>query len=126
MGATDWMDLCQPGWRLSSGDMTSETFRKMALETPGAVESAHMDHPDFRLNGKIFATLGYPEDDYAMIKLTPEEQADFMKRDPAVFSPCAGAWGERGATQVRLKGAKVGILREALALGAKNVSKKKK
>ena len=73
-----------------------------------------MDHPDFRVAGKIFATLGYPEDGWAMVKLTPIEQAMFIKAQPTVFHPCAGVWGRRGATSVRLKAARKLTLRRAL------------
>jgi hypothetical protein len=53
--------------------MTATDFRKLALSFPGTVESAHMHHPDFRIRGKIFATLGYPDDDWGMVKLLPEQ-----------------------------------------------------
>jgi len=55
-------------------DLTADNFRQMALGYPGAVESAHMNHPDFRINGKIFATLGVPDEGCVMAKLTPEQQ----------------------------------------------------
>jgi len=61
-----------------------------------------MNHPDFRIAGKIFASLGYPDDEHAMVKLTPEQQQLFLKKAPKVFTPCAGVWGERGATSVSL------------------------
>ncbi len=73
-----------------------------------------MDHPDFRVAGKIFATLGYPEDGWAMVKLTPIEQEMFIKAHATVFNPCAGAWGRRGATSVRLKAARKHVIRRAL------------
>jgi hypothetical protein len=62
-----------------------------------------MNHPDFRVHGKIFATLGYPDQEWAMVKLTPEQQQSFIRADPEVFDPCSGAWGRRGATSVRLE-----------------------
>ena len=68
--------------------MTAENFRRMALEYPDAVESAHMNHPDFRINGKIFATLGAPDDGCAMVKLTPEQQQAFIQESPRMFFPC--------------------------------------
>src|SRR2546422_9254498 len=83
--------------------MTSNDFRRLALSFPETSESAHMGHPDFRVGGKIFATLGYPDDDRAMVKLTPLEQEMFVKSHPAVFDPCTGVWGRRGATSVRLR-----------------------
>jgi hypothetical protein len=94
--------------------MTSNDFRRIALSFPETEERAHMDHPDFRVAGKIFATLGYPQDGYAMVKLTPIEQQMFVKAQPKVFNPCSGAWGRRGATNVRLRGARTPTLRRAL------------
>src|SRR5689334_13176394 len=76
--------------------MTANKFRSMALEISGAVESSHMNHPDFRIGGKIFATLGYPNDEHGMVKLTPEQQRKYLKKAPGVFHPCAGAWGKGG------------------------------
>jgi hypothetical protein len=73
-----------------------------------------MDHPDFRVAGKLFATLGYPDNDWAMVKLTPIEQEMFVRAQPAVFDPCTGAWGRRGATNVRLKAARKHTVRRAL------------
>src|SRR5580658_5619059 len=103
--------------------MTTDTFRKMALEILGAVESAHMNHPDFRIEGKIFATLrSIDDEDWGMVKLTPEQQRSFMKKAPKVFSPCNGAWGERGATNVHLPTAKKVVLRAALDAAWKNVT----
>lgn len=105
--------------------MTRETFRRLALAVPGAIESAHMGHPAFRIDGKIFATLGYPDDTHGMVKLTPEQQRAFMKVVPNVFSPCAGAWGRAGATAVQLGAAKVGLLRTALDAARQNVTAKR-
>jgi hypothetical protein len=73
-----------------------------------------MEHPDFRVAGKIFATLGYPDDGYAMVKLTPLEQEMFVKAQPGVFLPVTGAWGRRGCTNVRLKAARKPTVRRAL------------
>ena len=75
--------------------MTADQFRRLALSLPEATESAHMGHPDFRVKGKIFATLG-PEEKSGMVKLTPDQQEQFVQAEPDVFDPCAGAWGERG------------------------------
>jgi len=94
--------------------MTANEFRRMALSFPETEERAHMDHPDFRVGGKIFATLGYPEDGWAMVKLTPIEQEMFVKAHPTVFNPCNGAWGRRGATNVQLKAARKQVMRRAL------------
>jgi hypothetical protein len=94
--------------------MTANEFRRLALSLPEAEERAHMDHPDFRVGGKIFATLGYPEDGFAMVKLAPIEQEMFVKAQPTVFKPCNGAWGRRGATNLRLKAARKPLVRRAL------------
>jgi hypothetical protein len=94
--------------------MTPSEFRRLALSFPEATEQSHMDHPDFRVAGKIFATLGYPEQGWAMVKLTPVEQEMFKKSHPTVFVPCAGAWGRRGATSIRLKAARKPTVRRAL------------
>jgi hypothetical protein len=94
--------------------MTANDFRRLALSFPDTEERAHMHHPDFRVAGKIFATLGYPDDGWAMVKLTPLEQEMFVKAQPAVFNPCTGVWGRRGATGVRLKSARKPTLRRAL------------
>ncbi len=82
--------------------MTAQEFRRVALALPEAVEHSHMDHPDFRVRGKIFATLGYPNADFAVVTLRPDQQADFVEAEPEVFVPAKGAWGGRGSTTVRL------------------------
>ncbi|HTD52570.1 MAG TPA: MmcQ/YjbR family DNA-binding protein [Thermoanaerobaculia bacterium] len=94
--------------------MTSNEFRKMALQLPEVVESSHMRHPDFRVGGKIFATLGYPDSDLGMVKLTPDEQELFVQMEPEGFQPVNGGWGRQGATNVHLRSAKKSTVREAL------------
>jgi hypothetical protein len=94
--------------------MTANDFRRLALSFPESEERSHMEHPDFRVAGKIFATLAYPEDGWAMVKLTPVEQEMLVKAQPKVFNPCTGAWGRRGCTNVRLKSARKPTLRRAL------------
>ena len=74
-----------------------------------------MHHPDFRVAGKIFATLGYPDDDWAMIKLSSEKQREFVRSNPNIFRLIKGAWGRHGATNVYLSRAKAGKVREAVA-----------
>ena len=106
--------------------MTPDQFRSIALAIPGAIESSHMNHPDFRISGRIFATLGYPDDQHGMVALTPGQQRSILKKAPSVFSPCAGAWGRQGATSVYLKSARVALLRSALALASANATAKKK
>jgi hypothetical protein len=95
--------------------MTPDDFRKLALSFPETQERAHMNHPDFRVGGKIFATLGYPNADRAMVKLTPVEQEMLVRAEPKVFSPEAGAWGRQGSTRVSLNAAKITSIRSALA-----------
>lgn len=94
--------------------MKPEQFRKIALSFPDAIESSHQGHTDFRVGGKVFATLGYPDDSHGAVMLGPEDQAFFMKIDGAVFSPAAGAWGRNGSTIVMLRDAKAAIVRDAL------------
>jgi hypothetical protein len=83
--------------------MTAAEFRRIALSMPQTSESAHMNHPDFRVDGKIFATLGYPDKDHGMVILPPEEQERFVRTLPMAFAPAKGAWGRRGSTCVRLE-----------------------
>ena len=106
--------------------MTSDEFRKMALEIPTAVEQSHMNHPDFRVAGKIFASLGVPDENWGMVKLTPEQQRTFIEKAPEIFKPCSGAWGRQGATNVYLAAAKATIARAALNAAAKNVASRVK
>ena len=94
--------------------MTANEFRKMALSLPEATEESHMDHPDFRVSGKIFATLGYPNKSYGMVKLTPKQQALFVESEPEVFIPIKGAWGRQGGTNVYLRTVKKESLRKVL------------
>jgi len=105
--------------------MTADKFRSLALEIPGAIESSHMNHPDFRIDGKVFASLGYPDDNHGMVKLTPEQQRTLLKKAPGVFEPCAGAWGRQGSTSVDLTTAKVDMLRAALEAASQNVASKR-
>ena len=95
--------------------MTPNDFRKLALSFPETAERAHMNHPDFRVAGKIFATLSYPNTERAMVKVTPVEQEMLMRAEPNVFSPSSGAWGRQGCTSVNLKAAKKTTVRRALA-----------
>jgi len=103
--------------------MIADDFRKLALSLDGAEERSHMQHPDFRVNGKIFATLGYPDEGWAMVKLTPEQQEMFMKLAPTTFAPVKGSWGTKGATNVNLKKARKTIVKEALVVAHRNLGK---
>jgi hypothetical protein len=95
--------------------VTIDQFRKLALSLPETSESAHMGHPDFRVRGKIFATLGYPDKGSGCCMLTAAQQKRLVTSEPDVFIPAAGAWGRAGATTVRLRSAKVDVVRKALA-----------
>lgn len=105
--------------------MTSQDFRRMALSLPETSEQSHMEHPDFRVGGKIFATLGYPRNGWAMVKLTPEQQDTFMKAEPEVFVPVKGGWGRRGATNVILRAATKTTLRSALVAAWRKTAPKR-
>jgi hypothetical protein len=90
-------------------------FRRIALGMNGAVEGSHMAHPDFRANGKIFATL-YPDNKSGMVKLTPEQQQEFISANPRIFEPASGAWGRQGCTTVKLAAADEYTIGEAMTL----------
>ncbi len=102
--------------------MTPEGFRRLALAMPEATEVGHMGHPDFRVRGRIFATLGYPDAGWAMVKLDLQQQEAFVSAEPEVFIPVKGGWGRRGATNVRLRTARTHSVRVALATAWRNVA----
>lgn len=104
--------------------MTADQFRALALELPEAVEQEHMGHPDFRVGGKIFATLWH-DNTWGMVKLTPQQQAEFVRAAPETFEPVQGAWGAKGATKVLLRRAKAALVRPALLAAWKNTAPKK-
>lgn len=79
-----------------------DDFRRLALAFPGAEESSHMAHPDFRVGGRIFATLGAPSEGYGMVALLPEQQELAIEAEPEAFKPASGAWGRGGSTLVEL------------------------
>jgi len=93
--------------------LTPEDYRRIALSFPGATEGSHMDHPDFRAGGRIFATLWK---DKGVVMLTPEQQVQVVKSNPDVFSPATGGWGRKGATTVQLKGAEESSVRGAMSM----------
>src|ERR1041384_525212 len=101
--------------------MPADQFRRLALVLPEAVESSHMNHPDFRVGGKIFATLS-PDNTWGMVKLTPAQQADFVRSSPAVFEAFPNAWGRRGCTKVHLSAATKSILTPALVAAYGNMA----
>lgn len=90
-------------------------FRRIALSFPGVGDGSHMGHADFRVGGKIFATLGAPDGAWGMVALMPEQQEDFMTLSPDAFKPAAGAWGRGGSTLVRLEAVPAELLEAALA-----------
>ena len=96
--------------------MTSSQFRRIALSLPGAVEISHFGNPDFRVNGRIFATLAYASKGYGTLALTPEQQSGMVEDAPDIFSPGPGGWGRQGATFVRLAKVKADMLEGALRL----------
>jgi hypothetical protein len=102
--------------------MNADEFRRIALALRGSVEGSHQHHPDFRVHGKIYASLGYPEPGWGMVKLTPAQQARFVALHPDCFQCVKGAWGRRGATSINLFGANPTLARRALALAHRNVS----
>lgn len=83
-----------------------------------------MGHADFRVGGKIFATLGYPDEGWGIVKLTPEQQGAAVQGHPGVFVPAAGNWGTGGATTVLLKGIRKEPLRAAILAAWRNVAPK--
>ncbi len=105
--------------------MTAEEFRRLALALPEATEQSHMDHPDFRVGGKIFATLGYPDDARAMVKLLDEQQDALTRARPDIFSAVPGGWGRRGATYVALDAADEAMAYDALLMAWQNTAPKK-
>src|SRR5437762_5186174 len=100
-----------------------EGFRRIALRMVDAIEGAHMGHPDFRVNGRIFATL-HPDHEWGMVKLTPDQQQQFVRQNPTTFMPENGAWGRLGCTRVRLDSVAEDMLGEAMTLAWQNTAKK--
>jgi hypothetical protein len=100
--------------------MTPDDFRRLALALEGAEERAHMGHPDFRVAGRIFATLAHPDKAWGMVKLTPEQQNDIVRAEPAIFMPVNGAWGRKGCTSVSLAAATADVLAPVLGIAWEN------
>ena len=105
--------------------MRPNEFRELALSFPEAIESAHMHHPDFRVGGKIFATLGYPDANSAMVKLSPKEQKEFVRTSPGVFKAVKGSWGRQGATNIDLPVATIDVVRKALTAAWRTTAPKR-
>jgi hypothetical protein len=104
--------------------MPTNRFRQIALSLPGAIEGSHQGHADFRVGKRIFATLGYPDDFWGMVKFTPEQQSVLVEAEPEIFRPVPGGWGKRGSTNVRLASATPATLQSALTLAWRNVAPK--
>ena len=102
----------------------ADTYRRLALAFPEAAESSHMGHPDFRVGGKIFATLG-PAEGHGVAMLTPEQQEVMMSARPRAFTPAAGAWGRRGSTRIMLDSVEESDLRTALGMAWRNKAPKR-
>ena len=110
--------------------MTVDDFRRLALSLEGAEESSHMGHADFRVDGRIFATLASQDQGYGNLMLTSDQQAGLVEEMPDVFIPVKGGWGRNGATHVRLAVAAEDLLAGALRMAwqtrtAKNAKARK-
>lgn len=94
--------------------MNADDFRRIALSLKGAEESLHMGQPDFRVGGRIFATLASAHQGYGNLMLTREQQQSFVEELPEMFLPIAGGWGRMGMTHIRLAAASEDVLSGAL------------
>ncbi len=94
--------------------MTAADFKRIALSLEGAEEGSHMGAVDFRVGGRIFATLASVREGFGNLIITPEMQADFIAEAPDLFLPIAGGWGRMGMTHVRLAEASEDVLAGAL------------
>ena len=98
----------------------------MALGLPETVEKSHVGHPDFRVkSGKIFATLGYPDEGFGVLILTADQQGELVGHYPEMFEPVKGGWGRRGSTQVLLKSARPDVIESAMKLAWSNAAPRK-
>ena len=104
----------QAAWAVEFRPVTAADFRRLALALEGAEEGSHMGATDFRVGGRIFATLASVEHGFGNLMLTPEMQADFVAEWPDLFLPVAGGWGRMGITHIRLREANREILAGAL------------
>src|ERR1700755_995527 len=112
----------QPRRRRRCKRVSTSRFRKVALGLPEAVEGAHQGHADFRVGKRVFATLGYPDEQWGMVKLTPEQQSMLVEAEPEIFRPVPGGWGKHGNTNVRLAKADVTTLRSVLTMASQNIA----
>lgn len=104
--------------------MTPDSFRRLALSFPETSEGSHMDHPDFRVGGRIFATLFGAGDDSGVLILSPREQSEFVAAHPGTFEPVKGGWGLKGCTVVKLKPARVAAVKPAMEAAWRGVAAK--
>lgn len=104
--------------------MSASRFRRAALALPGATEGAHQRTADFRVGKRIFATLGYPDDAWGTLKLTPEQQTMLVDAEPEIFRPVPGGWGRQGSTNVLLAKADAKTLKSALTMAWQNIAPK--
>ena len=104
--------------------MSANRFRKIALSLPEVIEGAHHGIADFRVGNRIFATLGHPDKDWGMVKLTPEQQAVVVEAEAEIFRPVPGGWGKGSSTNVRLAKADQVTLRSALTMARDNIAAK--
>jgi hypothetical protein len=107
--------------------MTTAEFREIALTLPDAVERSHLSHADFRAGerGRIFATLGYPDNAFGVLILTPDQQAEALRGHPEAFVVVKGAWGRRGSTQVFLPAARRAVIESVMKLAWQNATARK-
>ena len=96
--------------------MTAAGFRRLALRLPEATEGSHFGNADFRVAGKIFATLALQREGYGVLLLTPKQQAGMVEDAPEIFSPVPGGWGRSGSTRVKLASVLPDVLESALRL----------
>lgn len=104
-------------WNESGSELkvNADDFRRIALSLEGAEEGSHMGSSDFRVGGRIFATLAARSQGYGNLMLTPEQQAMFVEEQPDIFLPIAGGWGRMGMTHIRLTEANEDVLAGALS-----------
>jgi hypothetical protein len=113
--------------------LTAAEFRRMALSLPETEEGSHMDHPDFRVANKIFASLSGPrqkgkqggDHPWGMVKLTPQQQKELVRSEPEMFEPFNGAWGRSGCTKVHLAEAGTRVVRGAITSAWRNTAPKR-
>jgi len=105
--------------------LTAADFRRVALSMPESAEGSHFGNADFRVGGKIFATLALEKEGYGVLLLTPEQQAGMVEDDFKVFSPVPGGWGRKGATRVALANVPADILQAALRMAWRRKASKR-